>query len=410
MNWREQHNLDRPEVTEPHTSSHPLDELLRGARWPTATSQQLHRLRKNWLYRSRVPRLVRLALAAAAIVAATGLAIWQYRWSSDESVPEDGPVFRVAEKRSAVETSTARTNTAEGALVPSGSDLALPQQGDVPPLATIEAENTLEYLLIQSAERRRSDSQTHRAAADLQDRIDKAVTSLALRQQTLDELQVDLTTQAADCEQHLVGLIQQSTGAKRRAAIQLLSAIGTQRSLPTLMALAQSAELRKDAIPGIARLASPQLLARLAMMETDVAMQRQLMAALLERNTRESVDLFLNLTADPRTAEQAFAVLPSVNAAPTELLIESLRAPKVSRRLVAARILGGLNDSRITRQLIALAVQGELRREALVALLSSSNPEARRFVASGQRDLVWSAQLKAAGSDAQLPTTQFQEI
>jgi hypothetical protein len=57
-----------------------------------------------------------------------------------------------------------------------------------------------------------------------------------------------------------------------------------------------------------------------------------------------------------------------------------------------------------------MAVQGQSRREALVALLSSSNPAARQFVASGRHDLVWSAQLKAAGSDAQLPTTQFQEI
>jgi hypothetical protein len=393
----------RPE--DDFTSVDPLDELLSSARWPEATSEQLCRLRQRWLFQSRVPRRARLALAAALVLVATGLALWQYRWTPD--VRQDaGPALPIAEKRPAIERSAVE-RVADSDDV-KDRDAVTPRMATGPP--RVEISSPLELVLVQSAERRRAGRRDAQVEVEFRQRIQAAVDDLAVGKRTLEEVRDEFAPQAAGCEPLLTSLVAQSTGKTKHAGARLLAAIATPRALPTLLELAQSADLRGEAIAGIVRLAPPAVVARLALAEPDPALKRQLLAALLERGTRESVDLFLSLAGDPRSAEQAFGSLSVVARPPVDLLIESLQAAKVSRRLTAARVRGRLNDSGATLRLIAMAVEGQSRREALVALLSSSNPSARQFVDSGRHDLVWSAQLKAAGIDAQLPTTQYQEI
>jgi rRNA processing protein Krr1/Pno1 len=61
--------------------------------------------------------------------------------------------------------------------------------------------------------------------------------------------------------------------------------------------------------------------------------------------------------------------------------------------MAAARVLGGLNEPEVSRRLIEMVLRGAYRQEALVALLSSSEDSARRFLENAEREVSLAATL-----------------
>ncbi len=124
---------------------------------------------------------------------------------------------------------------------------------------------------------------------------------------------------------------------------------------------------------------------------------RQQIAALLAQNDLRSVEAFLRQVADRRTSADALDCLAAAPNPPVELLFRCLRSPRAAQRTAertaAALALGRLNRPEISRRLIAIILRGTDRREAMIALLSSSEPTARQFVADAERNRMLSATL-----------------
>ena len=90
---------------------------------------------------------------------------------------------------------------------------------------------------------------------------------------------------------------------------------------------------------------------------------------------------------------------------PVELLFRCLRGPTVGQRTAAALALGRLNQPAVSRQLIAMIERGTYRQEAMIALLSSSEPIARQFLADAERNQMLAATLWNAKRQLQNPFT-----
>jgi hypothetical protein len=67
-------------------------------------------------------------------------------------------------------------------------------------------------------------------------------------------------------------------------------------------------------------------------------------------------------------------------------LFQGIRSKDVSQRIASAQALGRLDQPEVSRTLITMAVRGVNRQEALIALLSSSEPTARQFTAEAERN------------------------
>jgi hypothetical protein len=122
------------------------------------------------------------------------------------------------------------------------------------------------------------------------------------------------------------------------------------------------------------------------------ALRRQLLSLLAQNNLR-SVQAFLQRVEDRRTSAVALDCLAAAPNPPVELLFRCLRGPKAAERTAAALALGHLKQAAISRQLIAMIMRGTYRQEAMIALLSSSEPTARQFVANAERSQMLSATL-----------------
>ena len=81
-----------------------------------------------------------------------------------------------------------------------------------------------------------------------------------------------------------------------------------------------------------------------------------------------------------------------------ELLFAFLEDPREPRRVAAARVLGRLEQPAVSAALISLALRNVQRREALLALLSSAEPQARRFVWQAGQDRSLAGELHAAAA------------
>ncbi len=76
-------------------------------------------------------------------------------------------------------------------------------------------------------------------------------------------------------------------------------------------------------------------------------------------------------------------------------LFAEMSNPRMSVRLTAARALGSRNDPEISSRLVKMAIGNLNRREALVALLSSSDLVARQFLAYAQENVELAASVRA---------------
>jgi hypothetical protein len=200
-------------------------------------------------------------------------------------------------------------------------------------------------------------------------------------------------------EQLLEDLAVAEGSVQRLEDVRLLASIATARSLPALVTLVRDPQTRRAAMPAILRLADAPTLAMLAR-QTPAGDGRDLLAAMLRRDSRQAVRLLLPLIKDPAMLPAAIAALDSVASDSqvrrnlTAVLIEELQGPRVEDRLAAARALGRFNDPETAARLSEMADRNVSRREALLALIWSV-----------PRSASASAALNAARRSARLSST-----
>lgn len=360
-----------------------LDRLLERAQWPAASDEQLARLTTGWRW-LRMRRRLRVGLGAVAVAAglllAASIALLRTDRVSPRPVATDSSP-PVASPQSADDSSVAVKPEAH----PPTKSLA---EG-------ISREPNLYERLLLSRMIARG-----RGAA--QDRPDVTAAVASLIEAVADDPSADVTeplAQVADnlpaVERRLWSVARQETGRRRLGAARLLSRIGTPRSLPVLVELAGDRATHSAAMLGLARMAGDDELARLASMERDSDLRRQLFAMLASRATPRALAHYLSLIDQQATRDEALRALADVASPPVEPLFRYLESPRQRVRLAAALALSRLPDPAVVGRLCA-SVRGIGRREALIALLLSPSDQAAGCLDEARQNLYLVASVHAA--------------
>jgi len=379
----------------------PLDQLLRNARWPEPDEGSVRRLRHKWgqlraitrQERARRLRIRRFVAVAAAIAVVAGI-LWRLQSHPDpadrrmapmenpHSGTDNGALVDVPRPDASAERSAADDSGSVAEATLTGSRPATPY----------------EQLLVQVAERRgrvRRGAQPDRAVDPLEAVIAKLIADPSL------DVRGIAASLPGDRDRNEIALLRRLTAAgvdEQQAIARLLEHVGTARSVPALVGLAEQRETHIVAVQALLRHADDATLAGLANVERDPTLQQELVGRLLSRNTPDAVKLYLDLLAAPQTRDAAFAALDGVASPPIEFLFAELNGGNTSRRLAAALVLGRVDGPQVTERLVAQAFGPVNRQEALLALVASSGPDARRFVDAARRDQT----LFAAVNSAQL--------
>jgi hypothetical protein len=205
------------------------------------------------------------------------------------------------------------------------------------------------------------------------------------------ELRVDIPR----LERQLWTSVRPGDGKRRLAAARLLAHIGSPRSLPVLVELAADPLTHEAALGGLGRLADDRDLARLAAVEPDERLRRQLLGVLLARGTSESVGLYLELVQHRNTRSDALAVLAQMEHPPADALLSYLESPQGAWRLAAAQALSRIADPAVFERLCQ-SLGGIGRQEALVALLLSPSPRAAECLNHARHNVYLVAAVQAA--------------
>lgn len=392
MNWGEetpggQHEPD------------PLDRLLQSAAWPEPEPERVARLEQRWRWLSRArARRKRRSRAVAWLAVAVGLLAavalgWRLLRPSGKSEGTAPGWQTVATEQPPPQTAEQEPITQRPQDEPLVNDLPQVRPEKVDSLAPSRPATAYEALVFRSITRNRRLA-VQEPADDLLE--------LALRRRLsdseadLDEVAKPLLAARQSYERALVWQVQDASGPRQVAAIELLGCVGSRQSIPLLIELSRRAPTHAPAMRALARLADPDTLGQLASLETDAKLQQELMAELLGRQDRRSVAAYLTLVSTRSTSQPALAALDCVQSAPAELLFEFFDAPQQRQRVAAAVVLGRLDDPEIPRRLIQMVAHDVRRPEALVALVASSDQEALRFVALAERDPMWMGSVHAA--------------
>jgi hypothetical protein len=78
-----------------------------------------------------------------------------------------------------------------------------------------------------------------------------------------------------------------------------------------------------------------------------------------------------------------------------EQLFAAMYSSRIDTRLAAASRLSKLNDPQVSKRLAQMALEGSVRREALIALLQSSDKVANQFLAYAETDETLAPSLRA---------------
>jgi hypothetical protein len=196
----------------------------------------------------------------------------------------------------------------------------------------------------------------------------------------------------ADCsgkpdrvEERLLKLVRQSTGARRLAALRVLTPNATVRALPVLREAATSPELVDLVLPALLRLEDAQTLGQLAFAEPDTHRRRRILIALWESEDRSAPEIAFQFVRDRARRAEATAALGDAQRPPIDWLCEVvLRSPRATERTIAAQLLGGLDRPDVSMLLIEMTENASSRPAAIAGLVSSSEQSARGFLSSAE--------------------------
>ena len=116
--------------------------------------------------------------------------------------------------------------------------------------------------------------------------------------------------------------------------------------------------------------------------------------AMVYRRPTETPSIAIKQEAQPQL-QQELPVEDVVDAAEVEEKFAAMYSPRITARLTAAERLGSLNNPIVSKRLVQMVLEGQVRRESLIALLHSSDPVARDFLARDQNDLALGPSLRA---------------
>ena len=343
-----------------HASGDPLDRLLAEARWPEPSPEAITRLEAEWDRLNpaplRGPKLWRPAAAAAVLLLAIAAASLLLRKSPQ-------PITKA----------------------PTPPETRVTTSSQPAPIIASRAPSLWE----QAAMLHGSTITTTAASIDrVQPAIDQAIVSLTTTPRAdLQTVATRLlqTGPRSAIEQHLLDDLPRRSGVEAVAAIRLLGTVGSRSAVPALLDLYAVADNRPAVAASIAELLSPAELAALIKDEPLADRQRHLLGLLAIHPHPQALSSYLAFVASPATSETALAALDDLPHAPVDALFAHLDAPRMDRRLAAARALGRINGPAVSERLATMVERGLHRREALAALLSSNGPEAARALSSFQR-------------------------
>ena len=386
----------------PQPESDWLDDLLPTAAWPEPRPGWRERLQRRWsdLSPARPPTarwapIVGVATIAAGLLLAASL--WALARQRPPERPEVAPAVPPEQPRPpAPQTAEAPEPVGSGDAEADNQTPSLAR--GVPPhpedrVVSSRPATTLERLVFeQVTERRRSPP----GAPDVE--LLNAAIELRLTEPDADPdaLCRPLVEARVAYERLLVEEIQRTVGPRRAAAIDLLGRVGTGRSVPVLARLAAHPQTHAPAVKALALLADSQTLAALAASEPEEGLRQHLLAALLARGDAHSMRFFLEFVRRPEHVASALAAVDRVANPPVGLLFELLDSPQQTRRSAAALVLGHVDRPEVSQRLRQMVIHNVRRREALLALAGSPQPEASQFVALAQRDPSLAALTRAA--------------
>jgi hypothetical protein len=170
------------------------------------------------------------------------------------------------------------------------------------------------------------------------------------------------------------------------AILRLLSACGSQRSVPALLRLARDESLRPQALATLEQIVGTGGMAEAVRNSRDANVRSALILRLLASDSSGGLLRFLSLVADNTTRADALATAKSAANVPVEQLITLLDNSDQSMRVCAAITLGHINGPETTRLLIArVTEQPAHSREAWLALMQCRGEMARDFLAFATR-------------------------
>jgi hypothetical protein len=239
-----------------------------------------------------------------------------------------------------------------------------------------------------SAARRQTPRHAQVRVDELNARIDDAVRDLASGEidlaTAIKEISKGGTTEASRAA--LLQRIATVDLDRRVPLVQLYGQLATRRELPALLRLADDPALRPAAMNPILRLCDASQLPPLVERFADEPSRVQVYREMLARNDPRLTEAVVTAVLDPKTQRVAIGALRGAPRPPVQALLEQLDASRVSDRMSAARALGALCHSGGTMKLLEEMVDRDVhRREALMALLSCSDPTARRYLDDARR-------------------------
>jgi hypothetical protein len=337
-----------------HSGDDALDRLLAQARWDDPSPDAIHRLEQAWQATTPLPHkrpnLWSTAAAAALLLVALATSVMIIRKPSREPIAK--------------------------------APTHVPTPPDREPVVTISSRAPT---LWEQTMMLRGTSSPSASADRIQPAIDQAIAALTTSRAA------DLHTAAADLlqsgprvatERHLLDDLARRSGAESLAAIRLLGVVGSDASVPTLLSAYADQDKRSAAAASIADLLSPAQLVTTITKEPDADRQRRLLGVLATHPAPGALSAYLALVANQSTSDTALAALDDLNHPPVDALFAHLDAPRLDRRLAAARALGRINGPAVSERLAVMVKRGVHRREALAALMSSGGPEASQFLSS----------------------------
>ncbi|MDQ3441605.1 MAG: hypothetical protein M3478_14780 [Planctomycetota bacterium] len=354
-----------------------IDTLLAQARWPDPGPHAVMRLRERWrdLSNARPRRLLWIgwlpaAAAAAVLVLAVG-GTWFFLTQGGQVVPTQVAVVPVVPPPPAPPTS-----------------LPLRPSRTASPYIVAQPPTRREMLAVLPALPVVDVRATVRMAVDSAAQHDDASALRLLRPLRATVVERELAIAFASTEQL----------PQRRAAIRLLSEVGTPASAALLARVAQDPKLAADAMPGVARLGGVEAILALVR-ASQPSSRREAIGRLLMLNDEGAVSAFLAMVLDDARREEALAALHASPAPPVERFIANLDHPQVDRRFAAAKALGSMCDrDDVGQTLRRMVEQNHHRRAALAALLSCPSREAATYIHA--------ARTRASSIDAEVRAVQ----
>lgn len=359
MDWQSQ---------QPDPEPDPLDHLLAEARWAEPMPRTIRRLRGQWQSLvARRSRRHRWAIAAAASVGLAGLTFWTLARRETLEPQPTGIAARSLPPPVPPEAKPSGGSRGAGSVVdvPAAASPTPDRRSPNSRLAGEASRGPNPYDLMVLAAHRRTHAERQRRAAARPSGVD------AGQQQPVDR-------------------------AVEQVAAQ-----------PELPHSASAPDGRAEMVVAQARRSDCRALGRLVRNEPDPAVRRELLSMLLSRGDRRSVQAFLGNVDDRRTWAEALDCLSLVPSPPISTLIQCLRGPQAADRMAAAQVLGRLNRTEVSRELIAMIGRGQYRQEAMIALLASSETTAQEFLAKAARDPMLSATLWNAQRQSQSSSLFF---